>query len=66
MSATFLASSICPICGLRKGRPNNHAKCSRILQQQRLASNIKSKTPQRKLKLEKIDLMVDFFKTLER
>lgn len=24
----------CPICGIKKGRQFNHAKCSKILQQQ--------------------------------
>lgn len=26
----------CPVCGLNKGRPNVHAKCSRILQAKRM------------------------------
>ena len=31
----------CPICGIKKGRQFNHAKCSKILQQQ---YNEKTKT----------------------
>ena len=26
----------CPICGLRRGRPNDHSKCSKILQEQKI------------------------------
>lgn len=33
-------SILCPICGIKKGRQFNHAKCGKILQQQ---YNVKTK-----------------------
>lgn len=33
----MIPHSKCPVCGLAKGRPNVHTKCSRILQAAALA-----------------------------